>query len=97
MTDCKFTDKYKKGDIIYYANIEESIVRKMKLRTVEDTYMVGVVNKSDCIFIGKDKLNRLYPTMIDAKLYLDSLGKNTKIEIICDIPDQLKEVGGEDE
>jgi hypothetical protein len=74
----------------------------MRLRTVENTYMVGVVNKSDTVFIGKDKMNILFEAMIDAKNYVDSHCKNTKIDIAYDIPDQLmelenEEVGEEDE
>lgn len=92
-----FSSLYKKGDTLFYANIEEALIRKIKLRTVDDTYMVGVVNKSDVIFIGKDKINRLFTSMLDANLYLDSLGKNAKLDIEYDIPDQLLEMGGEDE
>jgi hypothetical protein len=90
-----FKSHFKVGDMIFYANVEESVVRKLRLRTVEDTYMVGVLNKSDTTFIGRDKLPRIYNTFLDAKRYLDTMGKSAKLEIIFDLPDQLKEMEDE--
>ena len=54
---------------------------RVKLRTVEDTYMVGVVAKMDTIFIGTDQAKYIFTDLFGAKNYLESLGKDAKIEI----------------
>ena len=88
MEEYLFTKHYKAKDKIFYADIEESLVRKLTIRTVEDTYMVGIVGESDVVLIGRDKIARLHKSVLDTKRYLESLGKKANIEVIRNKPEK---------
>ena len=74
----------KKGDIVYYARVIPNIlyeVCELKLRTVEDTYFVGMENKTKHAFIfNNNALNKnvFYDRKIALQIVKDAEKNRTK-------------------
>lgn len=94
--DIDFTSLYKKGDIIYLVRCIENVgiqeIKKLKLRTIMKTYMVGSEDKGGTIFIGRDMLSNIFSSNKDAKSRLDQITKNIKIKIDEEVPNQLQDI-----
>lgn len=87
MSNYDFTQHYKKKEVVYEVDINECVIRKLKLRTVLPTYMVGVIDKGATSYISFGKKDLIFKTLMDAKMYADQLGNNFEIEVIRDVPD----------
>lgn len=90
-----YTSKYKKNDIVFLSRYIERVgiqeVCKLKLRTVMSEYMVGIIDKSNVLLIGKDMSDKIFLSQKDAKKHLDSIAKKPRKFINNDIPTQLFE------
>ena len=74
----------KKGDIVYYARVIPNIlyeVCELKIRTVEDTYFVGIENRSKHAFsFNNNELDKIvfYDRKIALQIVKDAEKNKTK-------------------
>lgn len=100
MSEFSFVDHYKRSNVIFIVDKTcDNEVRKVKLRTVMDTYMVGNEDKNNAVFIGMDKKDMIFLSAKEAALHAKTVVKPWKDIESEDEDDILKyiERGDEDE
>lgn len=79
MEDFDFTKEYKKGDTVYlvrcYNDVGVQEVKKLKIRSVYPTYMVGCANKSKAFLMDKSMLVNIFTNNLEANERLSSIAK----------------------
>ena len=89
-----FTKMYEKGNMVYLVRYFESTeikeVIRLKLRTIEQGWMVGIY-KGSAYFIGRDMAKLLFWLVVDAEKYLKSITKKPYKQKPNDIPSQLQD------
>ena len=109
MEEFDFTKHYKRGDITFlvrcYNDLGIQEVKKLTIRSVFNTYMVGCGAKSKAFVIDKSNLPNLFKTNQEANTYLDSIAKKIKPLTISDEDlyyiqcrnEELEDKGGEED
>lgn len=92
-----FNDFYQKGDTIYLARIHSNVdiaeVMKLKVRTVEPTYMVASEEKGISMLIGRDMKDYIFEGKIAANHFVQ---ENSKTRTKKETHDEEKYIHAED-